>query len=125
MLWIDCDILVFRNVLEIAQELQGTPLIAGALDTGVKVVANDTPLETLSQSNLPYLNAGFLWMNLERMRQENFGPRLRQFISVHQDSLRFHDQTALNSFVGADREVLPAHHNYLCAPWYRDNSSLF
>lgn len=124
ILWLDCDLLVFRDLLNLSDEITGDPLIAGCQDTGVKIVANDTPVPALSKSDLPYLNAGFLWLNLHRMRKDHFSENLRSFITHYQDDLRFHDQTALNSFVGNARQVLPPSYNYLCAPWYRDNSAL-
>ncbi len=124
LLWIDCDILVFRNLLDVAEEIRGNPLIAGCVDTGVKVVGNETPVAELGDSTLPYLNAGFLWMNLKRMREESFAGEILNFIETYRETLRFHDQTALNSFVGEAREILHGSNNYLCAPWYRDNSAL-
>lgn len=124
LLWIDSDILVFRNLLNVFGEIDGDPLIAGCVDTGVKVVGNETPVKELENSTLPYLNAGFLWLNLQKMRRLGFAEGIRDFITKYRETLRFHDQTALNSYIGDDRGILPGFNNYLCAPWYRDNSAL-
>lgn len=123
-IWLDSDLLIFRNLLEVESQLTGDGLVAGCQDTEVLTVGRDTCLQELKDSKLPYLNAGFLWMNLAKMRAEDFCSRMHTFLFRHQARLRFHDQTALNSFVGTAREVLPDDYNYLSAPWYRDNAAV-
>lgn len=121
-IWIDSDMLVFRDLAKVS--CPPDMLMAGCRDTGVKFLKNDTVLPEDSENYAPYLNAGFLVMNLELMRQRNFSEGILNFMQEHAGDLRFHDQSAINSYCQGRLALIDGDYNYLCAPWYRDNEAV-
>lgn len=121
-LWLDADMVIFQDLAVLQGALAGCRhLVAACQDTGVRLIKNDTPVPELQSSRDDYFNAGFLWMNLAKMRSTQFTEKMGAFLERYGADLLFHDQSALNSFCHDDRIILPGHFNHLLAPWYRDN----
>lgn len=121
-IWIDSDMLIFRDLTEVS--CPPDMFMAGCRDTGVKFLKNDTVLSEDSTNCAPYLNAGFLVMNLKLMRQEDFSEGILNFMQEHADDLRFHDQSAINTYCKGRLALIDGDYNYLCAPWYRNNEAV-
>ena len=120
--WIDSDMLIFKDLAKLPE--LGLHLIGGCRDTGVKYLKNDHVYNEDRDNPEVYLNAGFLKMNLKVMRDEDFTSRIVHFMTEEADNLRFHDQSALNTYCKGRKKILQPNYNYLCAPWYRDNEEV-
>lgn len=99
-LYLDCDILVFRDV----SELFDLPLnpgcsFAAVPDCETVTLADDGPAVAAGMG-LPldgaYFNSGVLLMDLEQLRREDLLRNALEFLRTWKGKHRFHDQTAIN-----------------------------
>lgn len=110
ILYLDLDLLVKDSLLPLWQ----TPLEGHVLGA----VTNVPPRQEQAYNHRPelsgdlYFNAGVLLLDLEAIRREELGPRMRAFSVRNAARLRWRDQDALNEVLHERR--LPLHPRWNC-----------
>jgi lipopolysaccharide biosynthesis glycosyltransferase len=99
-LYLDCDILVFRDVSELfdLQLNQDCPF-AAVPDCETVTLSDDGPAVAAGLGLPPdgaYFNSGVLLMDLEELRREDLLHSALDFLRTWRGQHRFHDQTAIN-----------------------------
>jgi lipopolysaccharide biosynthesis glycosyltransferase len=98
LLYVDSDILCFRNLRDLWDQPMGDDLIAACQDRGVKCLGDDPVFElSAGDAQRPYFNAGFLKANLAAWRQERVQARTLELLRDHGSRCLWWDQTALNA----------------------------
>lgn len=90
-------------------------LLAACMDPGFNRLQDDCPwMEHLSEEErqLPYINAGFMWMNLAALREFGFWDRFLQLAATGM-SVRTADQTFINYLCRNRILILPPEYNRL------------
>lgn len=114
LFYVDADILCNRE-FPLAEDMhQRFPdaLIAGSLDPK-GILTNDCPwsAETCPEElKLPYINTGFLWMNLEKLREFRMIEKFGELAGTGKE-MRLADQTALNYLCRGRIGILPPEFN--------------
>ena len=96
-LYIDCDLLILKNLAEFPNHLSRDQICYGIMDptyTCMKLDHASSPL-TPEEKKMPYLNAGVLLINREAWLAENVSARCIDFLKKHPKA-RAWDQTAIN-----------------------------
>lgn len=113
LIYLDCDLLVMRDLSELYfLDLEGKPL-AAAPDLIIGRVGSE--METLVQDipgidpQLPYLNSGVLLLDLSALRQMDVSDLYSK--ALRKVSAKFHDQTLLNTVFHGRWKVLPSSWN--------------
>ncbi len=115
ILWVDADMLLFHDLSRFVPQDPERCLLAGVQDEYLLWLERDTPLPPEAvPAQAPYLNCGLLWMNLKRMREQDYKSRVLDFMETHRERLAFWDQTALNNTAIGEVEVLPSTWNRFC-----------
>jgi len=114
-LYLDCDLLVLKDVTPLWQlDETGIPAQA-AFDPAVRVVSSEWGLGNYRElglpANSPYFNSGVMLMNLTMWRAENIGPICLDYVSEHET--HFLDQDAINAVLAGRIGVLPMTWNAL------------
>jgi len=115
LIYLDCDVLVFRDLSELFDlELSPGKILAAVPDSETLTLGDDS--RTLaSEMNLPavgrYVNAGVMLLNLNELRKQNFTERALEFFENSRGHYRFHDQSAINFLLHRRIEELPEHWN--------------
>ena len=114
--WVDSDMLIYRDLSTFEPKNKTTTIIAGVTDPEVKTLDGDCPLtpEQRESDDTTYVNCGLLWMNLKLMRETGFRAHIFEFMAKHKEKLRFWDQTAINATTIGRKETLPEHFNVFC-----------
>lgn len=96
-IYVDSDVLCFRDLSELWAEPLGENMVAACQDFNVKFIAND-PLFGVNghDDGSWYFNAGFMKVNLKLWREEDVQRQLLRLVRDHQDKCTWRDQTALN-----------------------------
>lgn len=117
-IYLDADLLVFRDLAEAWRMDLGGRLAAAVRDISVRVKDPDLPLDTDVAERLGlreprnYFNSGFLVMDLDAWRREGTAAKLAGISIARFDDLHAQDQDALNAIL-EDRVLL------LDADWNR------
>ena len=117
IIYLDADILCFRG-LEAVRPVAGESrwLLAGARDF-FAVIGKDCPwLDQVppGERNLPYINCGVMWMNLQRLREMDFTSRaIRARAAIGQ--ARQGDQSVFNFLCRGQSFILPDEINHRTA----------
>ena len=89
IIYLDCDIIVRKSLIELFNSNFNNNLILGFLDVG-----NASGAERL---NLPlYINSGVLLFNSKQMREENTVAKFFDFIQNDKNTIQNHDQDIIN-----------------------------
>src|SRR4051794_15750135 len=115
LIYLDCDVLVFRDLSELF-DLQLSPgKIVAAVPDSETLTLGDDSRTIASAMNLPpaerYFNAGVMLLNLDELRREDFTERSLAFFSKFSGHYRFHDQSAFNFLLQGKIQELPEHWN--------------
>lgn len=114
-LYLDSDILVFRDVAELFDtHLDGGCVLAAVPDSETRTLAADAPVIVNAFSLNPdaaYFNAGVVLMDLQELRKDGFAQRTLEFLRDWHGKYRFHDQSALNYCYAGRIAALPEHWN--------------
>ena len=107
VLYLDSDLLVFRNVLELGNvDLDGYAC-AAVINEDAGTLDFDLTKQEYTKLNLDpksnYYNAGLLYMNLDYWREHNFTSKCLDFLKNHQ--FRLADQSAVNAVM--NEKILP------------------
>jgi lipopolysaccharide biosynthesis glycosyltransferase len=115
LIYLDCDLLVFRDVSELFKlELSPGKILAAVPDSETLTLGDDS--RTLaSEMNLPaierYFNAGVMLLNLNELRKQNFTEQALEFFKKWRGRYRFWDQSAFNFLLHGRIDDLPEHWN--------------
>ena len=114
-LYLDCDILVLRDIAGLFDLSFGQGVVLAAVpDSETVTLGHDAPLVASSFGlpvGNPYYNAGVLLMNLEQLRLEGLLRKSLEFLRVWNGKYRYHDQSALNFLFHGRIDELPEHWN--------------
>ena len=116
LIWIDADMLIFRDFDRFQPTDPDRTMIAGVTDPVIKHLDGDCPIPKAERpvEEQAYVNCGLLWMNLKRMRETDFKRRTLDFMVANKEQLTYWDQTALNAMTIGEKEVLPDEYNFFC-----------
>lgn len=103
-LYVDGDSLFLGSVKELAEMSMDDYYVAGSLDTCLPAVRYAIGFEKTT----PYLNAGFLLMNFEKIRNANLDTQIFDFIRDVIPTSLHNDQDVVNGVLGKKLKVLPA-----------------
>jgi lipopolysaccharide biosynthesis glycosyltransferase len=115
LIYLDCDVLVFRNLSELFDlELSPGKVVAAVCDSETLTLGEDS--QTLAgamklTANGEYFNSGVMLMNLSQLKNENFTERSLDFLEAQSGNYRFHDQSAINFLLHGRIAELPEHWN--------------
>jgi lipopolysaccharide biosynthesis glycosyltransferase len=115
LLYLDCDILVFRDLSELFDlKLSPGKVLAAVPDSETLSLAEDS-FAVAKAMNLPaesaYFNSGLMLMNLDELRKQGFTDRSLEFFKNWRGHYRFWDQSALNFLLHGQIDELPEHWN--------------
>ena len=111
LIYLDCDILVFRDLSELF-DLELTPhkVLAAVRDSETLSLSQDALVLTKAM-NLPaegaYFNCGAMLMNLDQLKRQNFFQKAVEFLNSWRGNYRFWDQSAINFLLHGQIEQLP------------------
>ncbi len=118
VLYLDCDVVVCKDVADIFQYEMGEACIAAIHDYGVRIrYFQKTRIHTYIDTVLcvdvqQYFQAGVLLFAVQNMRKQNFLQKCLVFMSSHPDPV-FADQDVLNKICEASVLYLPWKYNVL------------
>lgn len=111
VLYIDCDILINKSI----KELWDIPIE----DVSIAAVEERPPFDIQSplRLNYPekysYFNSGVMLVNLKKWREKNFVKLCKEYIAVHSESIRYHDQDILNALLYNDKKFISIQWNLM------------
>lgn len=109
IIYADCDA-IFMNSLEKLWSIDITGFsLAGVLDH----VGVDNKLKIGLQKDSPYINSGFLLINLEKWRTTNAQHKMIAFIESQNGNVIHHDQGVINACFKDDIMVLAPNYNVM------------
>lgn len=118
-IYLDCDLLVFRDIRDLWDiDLAGKPLGAAA-DLGVLTSAEkkqDKRVNLDWQEQYSYFNSGVLLLDLGLWRREGYSTQLLELLT--QKRYRHHDQDALNELFMGNWQKLPLRWNVIPPVWH-------
>lgn len=115
LIYLDCDVLVFRDLSELF-DLEFSPgkILAAVPDSETLTLSDDSCMITRAL-NLPldgcYFNAGVMVLNLDELRTQNFTEQSLEFLRSSKGHYRFHDQSAFNFLLHGQIDALPEYWN--------------
>jgi len=115
LIYLDCDLLVFRDLSELFDlELPPGKILAAVPDSETLTLSDDSRT-IASAMNLPpvgrYFNAGVMLLNLNELRKQNFTDKSLEFFKNWRGHYCFHDQSAINFLLHGQIDELPQHWN--------------
>lgn len=112
VIYVDSDILCFRDLRDLWQEPLGDNLVAACQDPFIKLLARDSLFELAAeQAGTWYFNAGLLKVNLKLWRHEDVQGQVLRLVRDHREKCTWWDQTALNSCVRGRVKYIDSHWN--------------
>jgi|GEM_PF-1648776 len=115
MIYLDCDVLVCRDLSELFDiELSPGKILAAVPDSETLTLGDDS-CALARAMNLPadgrYFNSGVMLLDLNGLRKENFTEKSLEFFKNWRGDYRFHDQSAFNFLLHGRIQELPEHWN--------------
>lgn len=112
IIWLDADLLVFRDCAELWDyECGGLPIAAAHEDA--RFDSDVSNLDVLGISvGAAYFNTGVMVMNLASLRESRFADSALSYLRKHDGFYRFHDQSAINVVMHEKIAELPQEFNY-------------
>src|SRR6266542_947267 len=115
LIYLDCDVLVFRDLCELFdRELETGKVLAAVRDSETLTLADDAPVIAKAMKlpvQTPYFNSGVMLMNLDELRKQHFFERSIEFLNVWRANYRFWDQSAINFLLHGQIDELPEYWN--------------
>ena len=107
IIYLDCDMEIKHSLCELFNtDISQYPLAM------VDDVASEKHKKRLNLDE--YFNSGMLLMNLNYLRKINFTHKIFDWINVHQDELKLHDQDVLNLYFAGKIKKLDEIWNFQC-----------
>lgn len=127
-LYLDCDVLVEGDLSELWDEYIPDKAL-GAVRDRIGLVSNEGGLsnyqELKIQPDTPYFNAGVLFFNVEKWREDSISERVFAYLKKASGILQFEDQEALNAVLHDDWSEMPGRWNQQIVPrFFRAGSSV-
>jgi len=115
LIYLDCDVLVFRDLSELFDlELSPGKILAAVPDSETVTLGGDSQA-VADAMNLPagrrYFNSGVMLLNLYELRKQNFTEQALEFFKNWRGYYRFHDQSAFNFLLYGQIHELPEYWN--------------
>ena len=115
VIYVDCDVLVFRDLSELFDnELSSDKIIGAVRDSETLTLADDSASVAKAMS-LPrdgvYFNSGVMLLDLAQLRRNNFTEQSIDFLAKQTGQYRFHDQSAINFLLHGRIAELPEYWN--------------
>ncbi len=113
--WIDSDFII-NLPLPSFNILDGN-MLAASIEPHLPTLEQDFveieyPFGNREDVSKPYFNAGFMLINLQKWRDENFGNRAIKAMCENPQSFTWLDQSAINFFAVDKITILPRNYNY-------------
>lgn len=112
ILYLDADILVTGDILDLYQFDLGANYVAAAKDIGIQKQQFKSYMDSLSLDGGNYFNSGVLVMNLQKMRADKKVEELFEITASYGDDLWHPDQDAINIVFKNSIKELPRKWNY-------------
>ena len=113
IIYLDCDIVVRKSLDELWSISLDNYAIAAVYQNNEWSDSNHS-WERLSISRKDgYFNAGVLFLNLQYWRENKVKERLLEYIRLHYDSIRSHDQDVLNAVLSKEVCSISCNWNFL------------
>ncbi len=115
LIYLDCDVLVFRDLSELF-DLEFSPgkILAAVPDSETLTLGDDSRTVAVAM-NLPavrrYFNAGVMLLNLDELTNQSFTERSLEFFKNWRGHYRFWDQSAINFLLHRQIHELPEYWN--------------
>ena len=109
ILYLDCDTLIMESLDDLWQIDMKAYYVAGVQDMVVPHIRYGIGLNHAD----PYLNAGILLMNVEKMKHDNLQSRFVEYITEMNGAVPCHDQGVINHVCKGLVNVLPAKYNVM------------
>lgn len=111
LIYLDCDLLVFRDLAELFdRELSASKILAAVPDSETFALGDDSRT-VASAMNLPcggrYFNSGLMLLDLNELRKQNFTRKALEFFGNWRGNYRFWDQSAINFLLHGRIDQLP------------------
>ena len=107
IIYLDCDMEIKHSLSELfSTDISQNPLAM------VKDAASEKHKKRLNIDE--YFNAGMLLMNLNYLRETSFSQKIFDWINVHQEVLKLHDQDVLNLYFAGKIKKLDEIWNFQC-----------
>jgi lipopolysaccharide biosynthesis glycosyltransferase len=111
LVYLDCDVLVFRDLSELFDfELSHGKILAAVPDSETLTLSCDSQA-VADAMNLPadrlYFNSGVMLLNLYELRKQNFTKQSLEFLKNWRGYYGFHDQSAFNFLLQGLIDELP------------------
>jgi lipopolysaccharide biosynthesis glycosyltransferase len=109
VLYLDCDIIVRKNIKELwSYDISNNP-IGAVYDMVVEDIRHYNRL--CYNRELGYFNAGVLLINLDYWKDNGISNKLLHYIDQYPERTRWHDQDALNGVLIKETVILPFKYN--------------
>lgn len=107
IIYLDCDMEIKHSLAPLFNtEISQNPLAM------VEDIASEKHKKRLNLDE--YFNAGMLLMNLDYLREAAFSKKIFDWINVHQEKLKLHDQDVLNLYFAGKIKKLDKKWNFQC-----------
>jgi lipopolysaccharide biosynthesis glycosyltransferase len=115
LIYLDCDVLVFRDLSELfGLELSTGKILAAVPDSETLMLGDDSRTIADAMNLAPdgrYFNSGVMLLDLEELGKQNFTEQSLEFFKNWRECYRFHDQSAFNFLLHGQIDELPEHWN--------------
>lgn len=114
--WIDSDFIVNKELPPVS--VLGGKTIAGCQEPHLPYLRQDFPEASYDfgeadfMADTPYINAGFMLMNLDRWRQLGFGKKMVDAVIACPSDFKWLDQSAINFFARDEITIIDRSYNY-------------
>src|ERR1700687_2636943 len=109
-IYLDCDVIVRRDLLELWTVSLDGKACAGVRDFAFPTIASPGAVEHWPELNLepsaPYCNAGVLLLDLKAWRQNRLGNRILMYLKEAGDKVMLADQGGINAILGGKWKLL-------------------
>ena len=115
LIYLDCDVLVFRDLAELFDaDLPFGKVIGAVRDSETLSLADDSRAMADAMkipAERAYFNSGVMLMNLDELRRQHFAQRSVEFLRSWGGKSRFRDQPPINFLLHGLIDELPEHWN--------------
>lgn len=101
VIYLDCDMIVRKSLLEVYEMDLNNCLVAGVDDCRSDLYR----IEIGCKPNTVYINNGFLVIDLEKWRNEKIEEQFSSFIADRKGDLTYMDQAPLNGVLGVQNKI--------------------
>lgn len=117
-LYLDCDLLVLKDLTELFETNLESHLLAGVKASGMY---EEAKLRRGLKPETIYINSGVLVLNLEKIRLENME---QEFLSLAKISYQYHDQDIINVACEGRIKILDFKYNLPAYTFYQEGGQI-